>query len=970
MQQLKTGFWYRLGLVVITTFIVITYFFEPHDNQCQMTFMMEPPKFIPVPVRTKQDSLFLPANDQNAQNYRLFMYSEFGFPLENNIRRDLKDSMPILFVPGNAGSYQQVRSLASTCIRRQLQSLDAFKFVFYTIDFHAQLSGLSGHLIESQMRFVHSAIKTIIDMHPTETNGVILIGHSVGGFIAKALLASPDFDSNSIPMLISLASPLTRAFVNFDSKMKDLYESAQSMWEERHSTSTTLSISISGGTSDRLVPTRLSFDPQYDISLTTSSIDDVWLSTDHVSITWCRELMNKLARLLSALVDKKRTRLIEGKAQQISIAMNELVTDASNEVENISAPIMNEQTVLETDNVEKFSDSFVAKRSALISSPIILNLTSHKEGDVFVWIEYIENFKKSNIYGCQDVTLNTNRAQCVGKIGLSNRMRVIPSRRFDLKKKCFSIKDDAQIMKYLVLDFSNNLRNVEPNKYKVPESISVQSFDSQKLEGIHIPTLLEYLITSPWRAGLFNWNIVPSRKQQVTYARYHFKHLNRWTQFFSVVIEPTSCVVKDKHIDITVLLTQDGHVGKSFHQDKSDKDKSSMTVRFNAKSFLLLHNKSKIASATYMELFIDSTCGANLKITPDLWGLTEDIIQSYFGHILTLASFIAIHYVRLRSLSIVPREIVSCNIDGMTWAIHATVFLVLFAWNDGFIFVYDLHDNVILAIAIFVLANGPVALIEYLINRLVDLATIINNSQMFIRKRVMSCRKELDDKETRSATQNGNAKRCNETKTAKFDYEWTVIFLTILGGLTYSTILTKLSNFFMLFKLLLKLSLTRSPAPSCKLDSPKKETSNLMIDEIYMLTLSITTISALSLLCNIPAALLRINSTTTTTTRTYDSSFVDLSLIASIASLILSKFLCQKLWTNSFERENVSENSWLVIHVARSLVTLAYLFSLVPLWSVQNDIRLMNYIELWLFVSVLGPLYTLQIKKKKKVKSQ
>lgn len=149
MTKLGASFYIYLLAVIATTYILTWYILTPSPNRCQMTFMMEPPKFIPIEIDrdTNHDGhLTYPdvARNGDAQQhtaelkYKLYMYSEFGFPMAGDIRRDLRDSMPVLFVPGNAGSYQQVRSLASTCIRRQLQSLDAFKFIFYTIDFGGQ----------------------------------------------------------------------------------------------------------------------------------------------------------------------------------------------------------------------------------------------------------------------------------------------------------------------------------------------------------------------------------------------------------------------------------------------------------------------------------------------------------------------------------------------------------------------------------------------------------------------------------------------------------------------------------------------------------------------------------------------------------------------------------------------------------------------------------------------------------------
>lgn len=962
MQALKIGFWLHLGLVVITSYIVITYFFEPHDNHCQMTFMMEPPKFIPIPIHNPiQQSLETPSSGQDIKNYKLFMYSEFGFPLESNIRRDLKDSMPILFVPGNAGSYQQVRSLASTCIRRHLQSLDAFKFVFYTIDFRAQLSGLDGELIEQQTRFLHLAVKKIIETHPTETNGVILVGHSVGGFIAKALSTDSDFDPNSIPLLINLASPLTKPFVNFDSKMGRLYHLTKSAWNQRQNSTQTLSISISGGTSDRLVPKHLSLDPQYDISLTTSSIDNVWLTTDHVSITWCRELMNKLAQLLSALMDKKEIRLIDGKEKQIAIAMDELVTNASNQIDTITGPTGIEQTVLSTGNVKDLIDSYIGPRNTLISTPTILNVTNRKHDNLLVWLEHIETFKKNNIYGCQDVSLVQDKAHCVGKINLSNRMRTIPSRRYELKKKSFIIKDESHIMKYLIIDFTSNARNGEPRKYKIPESISVQLTDDYTTQTLYIPTLLEYLFISPWAASYLTREIISSQKQPLNYVRFEIMQLNRWAQYFSIMIEPKTCATSDKHIEMTALLIQDRHVVQSFHPKK---DSSSVIVKLNAQKFILMHNQSTLAPNAYIELFMDGSCQTDLKIRFDLWSFLEAIIQNYLGHILILSSFIAYATTISRAPSILPQGIVSLpSLSGRLSWLYRIIFFVLFFTvtnlNDP-ILAHDLHDGFVVIVSVLVLAGGSVALIEYLIDRLVDLATIVNNFQMFIRSRVLDhCKEEGHEDETTS-TRNGNGK-IMQAKSTRFDYEWSVIVMTAIGSLVLSVTLMKLCIFFMLLKLRLKLSLMKSVSTddSTRFNEVMKKPLN---EEIYMMTLSMATISTLSLICNIPAALLKINSLEMFVS-------IDLNLIASLISLISAKIICQ--WMESLVENDVCQDSSSIIITSLSKYSLYLPLSLafVPIRLVSSDIRIMSHVELILFILIVGSLSKIQTDKKKRKKT-
>lgn len=229
--------------------------------------MMELPKFLPVPI---QESALTTTHS----HYQLFMYSEFDFPRSSNPQEDLVDSMPVLFVPGYAGSYQQARSLASTCIRRQLRSLHAAKFVFYTVIFGEQLSGINGKLLIEQIDFVGKAVKQIKANHIGHSGGIILIGHSVGGFISKALMARDDFSPESVGLIISLARPLRSLPLFFDHNVRNLYQITTQHWNKLASKEREkfVALSISGGHSDRLVPPHLAEDDNFDISITTSAL--------------------------------------------------------------------------------------------------------------------------------------------------------------------------------------------------------------------------------------------------------------------------------------------------------------------------------------------------------------------------------------------------------------------------------------------------------------------------------------------------------------------------------------------------------------------------------------------------------------------------------------------------------------------------------------------------------------------------
>lgn len=398
--------------------------------------MMEPPKFLTVPINTsdsfhrKIDETILVQKD-----YKLFMYSEFDFPQLSDPHQDLKDSMPVLFVPGNAGSHQQTRSLASTSIRRQLRSLDAAKFIFYTVSFGEQLSGINGKLLIEQIYFVGKAIKKIQDNHPNQTGGIILIGHSVGGFICKALVAQSNFLQESVGLIISLAGPLVSLPIFFDNDVRDLYERTNQHWNAMTKSKILgpLTISITGGYTDRLVPPHLAMDPNFDISITTSALLGVWLPTDHVPITWCRELMQKLSIIMSSTIDKKTSKLKTIDREQIVGTLKEQLVQIHDVFEQ--NPKLQKLSVNWT-NTKSFSIMseelfYHDQRYKMINELKIINLRVNE--DLFILVDHVENLPERWITGCDNrMKYESNRGiTCANHFELSDLARSIPSRYYE-----------------------------------------------------------------------------------------------------------------------------------------------------------------------------------------------------------------------------------------------------------------------------------------------------------------------------------------------------------------------------------------------------------------------------------------------------------------------------------------------------------------------------------------------------------
>ncbi|KAI1293062.1 GPI inositol-deacylase [Halotydeus destructor] len=270
------------------------------DNKCEMTYMYQYPEYIPITV----DDV-----DSKYPKYGLYVYGEGVYAQQ--LKSGIYNGIPVLFIPGNAGSYEQVRSLASVAQRMSEGDLHLVQFNYFAVDFNEELSGIYGGVLQSQKDFVVEAVKAIVKLYESkpERPPLIVIGHSVGGVIARTLLSLQESSGIEVDLIITLASPHKSPVAAIDPTIVGFYEQI-----ELTSSNTTL-LSINGGFNDILVNPSLtelttsdSNESNY-FAVTSTAIPDVWLTMDHLCIVWCRQFVLKVNRLvfdLTHLISKKQ----------------------------------------------------------------------------------------------------------------------------------------------------------------------------------------------------------------------------------------------------------------------------------------------------------------------------------------------------------------------------------------------------------------------------------------------------------------------------------------------------------------------------------------------------------------------------------------------------------------------------------------------------------------------------------------
>lgn len=246
--------------------------------------------------------------------------------------------MPVLFIPGNAGSYKQVRSLASEAeyFREATGNhyidgtQEKLALDFFTVDFNEDFTAFHGQTLLDQAEYLNDAIAYILALYHNpeksrrasrlpDPSSVILVGHSMGGVVARTMLTMQNYQASSVNTIVTLSAPHARPPVTFDAQIVDTYKNINDYWRKAHSKEWGMDnplwhvtvISIAGGGLDTIVPSDYasisSLIPEtHGFTVFTSTIPSVWTGMDHLAITWCDEFRKSVIKALFDVIDVSR----------------------------------------------------------------------------------------------------------------------------------------------------------------------------------------------------------------------------------------------------------------------------------------------------------------------------------------------------------------------------------------------------------------------------------------------------------------------------------------------------------------------------------------------------------------------------------------------------------------------------------------------------------------------------------------
>ncbi|KAG0343777.1 GPI inositol deacylase [Podila humilis] len=283
-----------------------------------------------------------------AGKYGLFLYRDqydYRLPIDPSLLMDRGNyvwtvdkaakieplGVPALFIPGNAGSAKQVRAFAKSASKYYYETLPddqrngkplSRPIDFFTVDFNEEFSALHGHSLLEQAQFLNDAIAYILSLYrdgrrsdpelPLPTS-VMIIGHSMGGIVARALFTMDNFKPGSVNTILTAATPHMVPPVTLDFEISNIYDKIEEFWTkgfygpEAPLQNVSL-ISVAGGNRDIIVNGDSgnihNFVPQsHGFTVFTATIPHAWVGSDHLSILWCNQIAMVVGKALLDVVD-------------------------------------------------------------------------------------------------------------------------------------------------------------------------------------------------------------------------------------------------------------------------------------------------------------------------------------------------------------------------------------------------------------------------------------------------------------------------------------------------------------------------------------------------------------------------------------------------------------------------------------------------------------------------------------------
>ncbi|RWA03622.1 hypothetical protein EKO27_g11481 [Xylaria grammica] len=388
--SLWTIFTSMVGIMLLISILYSSANLQCDPKGCRMSWMS--PSFVHFSDFDTEHTRF-------ASKYSLYLYREQGIDNGPKVR-----GIPVLFIPGNAGSYKQVRSIASESARYFHEALQpdvaaaksgVKNLDFFTVDFNEDFTAFHGQTMLDQAEYVNEAIRYILSLYldPQKSerdpdlpdpSSVVILGHSMGGIVARAAFVMPNFQSHSINTIVTMSAPHARPPVTFDPLIVKIYQDINDHWRHSYSRKSVMEnslaqvilVSIAGGGLDTVVPSDYanleSIVPEtHGFTVFTSTIPTVWTSMDHQAITWCDQFRRVIVKALYDVVDSRDKSQTKTRKERIKHFKKSFLTglEASSEATSGTTRLTTLLTVGDDSSTIDTRERFVLRSLGMSKKP-------------------------------------------------------------------------------------------------------------------------------------------------------------------------------------------------------------------------------------------------------------------------------------------------------------------------------------------------------------------------------------------------------------------------------------------------------------------------------------------------------------------------------------------------------------------------------------------------------------------------
>lgn len=214
---------------------------------------------------------------------------------------------------------------------------------FFAVDFNEDFTAFHGQTLLDQADYLNDAVAYILSLYHDprrsqrdpglpDPSSVILVGHSMGGVVARTMLTRSNYQSNSINTIVTMSAPHARAPVSVDADIVRAYQETNDYWRGAYSQKwandnplwhVTL-VSIAGGGLDNIIPSDYAslsslVPTTHGFTVFTSSIPNMWTGADHIQTTWCVQLMKATVRSIFETLDVRRPGQTKPRAERMRI---------------------------------------------------------------------------------------------------------------------------------------------------------------------------------------------------------------------------------------------------------------------------------------------------------------------------------------------------------------------------------------------------------------------------------------------------------------------------------------------------------------------------------------------------------------------------------------------------------------------------------------------------------------------------